>query len=58
MSSGGRTARQKEECLILRRNADLRQQEHCNSVAEYFKTWDVKASKYAAWTSPKYFQER
>ncbi|XP_054280670.1 trichoplein keratin filament-binding protein-like [Macrosteles quadrilineatus] len=57
MNSGRRTARQEEELHVQRRNAELRKQEHWNSVAEYFKTWDVKASKYASWTSEDYFKQ-
>lgn len=58
MNSGRRTARQEEEYHVFRRNAEMRKQEHWTNVAEYFKTWDVKASKYAAWTSPRYFKQR
>lgn len=58
MNSGRRTARQEEEFHVQRRNAELRKQEHWNSVSDYFKTWDVKAHKYASWTSPKYYQQR
>uniref|UniRef100_A0A1B6LKH3 Uncharacterized protein n=1 Tax=Graphocephala atropunctata TaxID=36148 RepID=A0A1B6LKH3_9HEMI len=57
MNSGRRTARQEEELHVQRRNAELRKQEQWSNVAQYFKTWDVKASKYAYWTSPQYFQQ-
>ncbi|XP_018912390.1 trichoplein keratin filament-binding protein isoform X1 [Bemisia tabaci] len=55
MNSGRYSARREEELIVRKRNAESLHREHWNHVTKYFQVWDVRASKFSAWTSPEYY---
>lgn len=48
-----RSARIREEQLAYKRNQDHHRQVAWNNMSNYYKTWDMQASKYNDWISAK-----
>lgn len=46
-----KTHRLREESLARKRNQEYHKQLFWNDITNYYKTWDLQASKYNVWAS-------